>query len=209
MKYFIFLSVIIWASFTFGCKTILPVTIVTPEVKEFEYVAQWSNPEYTKILLEALEKYGQPMLNNAPKNFAEYCKKPFANLTMAERKQFYLTLFSSLAFYESSFKPNTTFRENFKDQKGNYVISAGLMQLSVESGNAYGCGLKSTNDLLDPKTNLECAVRIANRWVGERDFMLHSKTSPWLGFSRYWSPYRNSEKVAAMKAKTMNLAFCK
>lgn len=207
------MAVMIAASFLHGCKQHVEVeslssSIIIQQAKPIAPVGEWPNQTWNDILYAGIDQYGRELLLNEPKDFASFCSKKFFDLTITERKQFYLTLISSLARYESGFNPKATYTEGFTDRNGKRVISAGVLQLSVESGRGYGCPLKVTADLFDVKQNLECGVRIANRWIGQRDHVITVSKSPWLGMARYWSPFRNDLKRAALMKKTKALSFC-
>lgn len=180
-----------------------PVASPTPVVLK----ADWSNQAWTEMLAKHLDTYGGEMLKVVPADVASYCPR-FKDLSMAERKAFYVMLISSLARFESGFKPETTYKEAFKDSRGNYVISTGLLQISLESGRGYECPITKTDDLKDPSTNLQCGVLIARRWI-VNDRTIASASSPWRGMARYWSPFRKAERKAAMQAKTKALGFCR
>ena len=96
-----------------------------------------------------------------------------------------------MAKYESSFKPETQFKESFNDSKGKPVISRGLLQLSIESANqkAYGCNIKKAEEMHNPKTNLECAVKIVVFQANKSGTLMGE---PKLGCSSYWSVCRKS-----------------
>lgn len=103
---------------------------------------------------------------------------------------------SIVAKYESSFNPKTEFQENFKDSKGNWVISRGLFQLSIESANqkAYGCGFKTEQEIHEPLKNISCAVKIVNHWAN-KDLVFFGGEK--LGLGRYWSVCRESSSKNA------------
>lgn len=185
--------------------------ISNPQPVEFDetYYASWPKVEWSVMLANSIEAHGQDMLKNQPKDWKDYCAGDFAKLSNHNKKQFYITLVSGLAKYESSYNPNATYTEAFNDAKGNKVVSVGLLQLSIESGNAYGCGLKTYKDLFDPSTNLMCGVKIMNRWIGQRDLVISSHVSPWKGAARYWSPFRKDAKRDFIKKQTKALPFCK
>ena len=98
---------------------------------------------------------------------------------------------SIMAKYESSFNPQEKYTEGFSDAQGNKVISRGLLQISIESANqkAYGCNITKAEQLHDPKTNLECAVKIAVKWINQDGVFFGSDK---LGLGRYWSVGRKS-----------------
>ena len=195
-----------------GCQTtpeikpetpsVTPPVVVTP----ITYKAVWdSKPkakEWTDAVVSALEAQGSDMLKAKPKDESKWCPGLGA-MSEAKKKQFYVYLISAMAERESGFNPDLRYTESFKDSKGKLVVSRGMLQLSIESGNAYGCGFKTTADLHDAGKNLSCGVRILNRWIGRDQYIGSAK----LGGARYWSVLRDtSGSQAKIKAKT--LAYC-
>lgn len=191
-----------------------PVIIVAPPPappladKPFLVASPRFKTEWVKMLSEKIDVYGKPLINNRPKDWGSYCKTDFEKLTTWQRKQFYIMMLSKLAEYESSYNPRATYKEDFKNSKGEWVISAGIFQNSLESGKGYGCPYKEQNDLFDPNKNIECAVKIVNRWVGERDRVIAPTAAPWLGMARYFGPFRR-EKRKLIMAPASALEFCK
>jgi hypothetical protein len=177
-----------------GCATTPGGSV--PPVEPTTYKADWPSGEYTLILDKALDDLGADLLAYVPKDMHSWCP------TRRDSKAFYIMLFSALARFESNFKPNASYTESFKDSKGNYVVSRGLLQISKESANGYGCAIKDEKELHDPETNLRCGVRIAARWV-QRDGVIQGKSgTTWQGMARYWSPFRKDDRISAIKAKT-------
>lgn len=163
------------------------------------YKAGWNNIEWSWMVAKALDELGQDLMKSKPADLASYC--PAAG----DRKQCFIGILSSLAKYESGYKPASSYQESFKDSKGNYVISRGLLQISQESANGYGCGITKAEQLHDPETNLRCGVRIMNRWIVRDGAVAGGKTSAWKGMARYWSPFRDAAKVKAMQEATKKL----
>jgi|GEM_PF-6992637 len=160
-----------------------------------DYQASWPQKEYTEILVKSLDNHGQALMQSYP---PEVC---------GDRKKYYVALMSALAGFESSFDTNAKYTENFKDNKGKYIVSRGLFQMSLESCNGnYACAFKSDSEIHDPKLAIVCAVKAANKLVN-RDGVLYSESAPWKGLSAYWAPFRNKAKREAMIAKAK--ATCK
>lgn len=163
---------ILFTLFFVGCKTI--------EEKPTEplKVLAWGieKPHWDKSLREAVKMI--------PANTKTTCKKLDVSECSAQ-------LISKMAQYESSFKPDTTYKEGFNDAKGRPVISRGLLQLSIESANqsAYACGIKEAQELHDPEVNLKCAAKIVAYWA-KKDGVLIGQ--PKKGCARYWSVCRES-----------------
>ena len=169
---------------------ILSSCTVTQVVKEpvSELKADWTNEEWTTILANALKSSELQTIN--------------IDGICGDKIQFYTMLLSSLARYESSHKPSSKYTEKFPDVHGNRVVSRGLFQLSIESvnGSRYRCGIKDAIELHDAETNIKCAVKVAAALIKENG-VLYSKSAPWKGLSRYFSPFRNAEKTKIMIGK--------
>ena len=166
--------------------------------------------EWTEHVERELEILGQDLLDVIPADQTTFCPR-YSSLSYAQRKQYWTFLISSMVRFESNFKPEVAYTENFNDSNGRKVVSRGLLQISIESGNAYGCGFKTTQDLHDPKKNLSCGIRILNRWLG-RDGRIAGKVSgSWRGGARYWSVLRssNSTPYNSISSWSRGLSICK
>lgn len=183
------------------------------------FIADWdSSPEATKwssITIRAIETSGLDMvLMKNPDDATSFCPR-FKNLTYEQRIQFYLMLISSMARYESGFRPHLKYKENFKDREGRAIVSRGLLQLSLESAQGYGCDLEDADDLHDPEKNLRCGVKVLNRWIASDQKIGSYGVSPTtgetqhLGGNRYWAVLRkNKWGRDKIQAKTLALNFC-
>lgn len=170
-----------------------------------------ANPEsqsWTAFATNAIDAHGNALLSSTPTDILDWCPA-YEQHSTEQRKNFWAYLMSSLMKYESDYDPSVTYTEPFEDASGNRVVSRGLLQISIESANGYGCGIKDPKELHDPKTNLSCSVRIMNRWV-ERDNVVQSKTitRSWHGLARYWSPFRRSNQRSAMQAQVRSSSYC-
>lgn len=183
-----------------------------------ESIAAWErsdNPAQMKrFTQEGLQKYGSDLLTTIPEDIETYCPN-YAKTTRWERMQFWNGFMSSLSRFESNQQNDVWYQERFNDAKGRPVISRGLLQISIESGNGYQCGLTDPQQLHDPRTNIHCGVRILNRWIGQRDKVVSDNTGwlffsgDWLGAARYWSPFRDDSKRLRIAAATRELPYCK
>lgn len=164
---------------------------------------------WTTFLNTELDRLGTEMLDVIPADSATFCPN-YKNLSYDQRKQFWIFLMSAMVRYESNFNTNTTYTESFADSSGNRVVSRGLLQISIESGNAYGCGFKASSDLHDPQKNLSCGVRILDRWVG-RDGRIAGNVGGWKGGARYWSVLRtsNSGPYNSIVGLAKGISICK
>lgn len=109
----------------------------------------------------------------------------------------WVNLLAAIVKYESNFKPSTTYKENFKNSRGEWVISTGLFQLSYESARGYGFST-TTEGLKDPYLNIKIAVKILEKWVVQDKRI--ASGSPYKGGSRYWSTLRPTGKLSSVKA---------
>lgn len=155
--------------------------------------ADWPNAAWTQELAQAISELGGSL--PAPAG--------------CDRIQYFVMLMSSLARYESGFKPATTYTEAFPDANGVRVVSRGLFQLSIESANGarYKCGIKKAEELHDPVVNIRCAVKVANALVKENGVVTGGTSGAWKGMARYWSPFRKTDKRDTILAKAK--ASCK
>lgn len=151
--------------------------------------ALWSAHVYKQI-----DVLGKGLMEKTPSDIAIFCKN-YPNLSTADKKNFWLYLISSMSEKESSHNPATKYTEAFNDHNGNKVVSRGLLQLSIESGNAYGCGFKNENELHDPYKNLDCGMRILNRWVAGDGRIAGQVSGSWRGGARYWSVLRSTNNA--------------
>lgn len=164
----------------------------------------WSDHVY-----EQLPDLGPDLLKANPLDAKIFCPN-FANLSESERKQFWAFFISSMAKFESDFDPKEAYTEGFKDNKGRYVVSRGLLQISIESSQSYRCGFKSSVEMHSPTRNLSCGIRILNHWM-KRDNRIASKLGlGWRGGARYWSVLRAGKKTSYQSiVKWSNaLPFC-
>ncbi|WP_413561191.1 transglycosylase SLT domain-containing protein [Bdellovibrio sp. HCB209] len=179
------------------------------EVAPIWEAAKTDGKLWTAHVLAQLDVIGEDLLDVIPADGATFCPK-YNSLTRDQRKNFWVYLMSQMTKYESSFNTNLQYTEDFDDSSGSNVISRGLLQLSIESGNAYGCGLKTASELHDPYKNLSCGIRILNRWM-ERDGRIAGQVSgSWKGGARYWAVLRSSNSpYAKIVAATKAISICK
>lgn len=147
--------------------------------------------KWTSHVMNTLDTLGGDILDVIPPDGKTYCPR-YNSLNYDQRKQVWAYLISAMVKYESNFNTNTKYTEDFDDAQGNPVVSRGLLQISIESANSYGCGFRNANELHDPYLNLSCGIRILNRWLG-RDGRIGGKVDgSWKGGARYWSVLRTT-----------------
>lgn len=108
-------------------------------------------------------------------------------------------LFAAMALHESTFNPSLTYKENFKNSRGEYVISTGLFQVSYESSRGYGFQGITTEQLKDPYKNINVAVRIMRTLVARDGVVQGKKGTSWQGAAKYWSVLRSGKAQATLK----------
>jgi len=166
--------------------------------------------QWTSYVYEAVSVFGKDLLASRPGDIKTFCPN-YSNLEDEEKKMFWMHLISSMTQFESGFRPNTKFQESFKDRDGNFIISRGLLQISIGSARGYDCDLEDAQDLHSPQKNLECGVRIINRWV-RRDGRVAGKVDgKWRGGARYWSVLRkraSSRSHDRIAGKTRSTSIC-
>lgn len=160
-----------------------PPTPAPPPAAPTIYKADWPQGMYTDYVVEAFTAHGSELLKLSPPGIC------------GDKLQFYIMLISALARFESNFDTNAKYVEKFPDAKGKSVVSRGLLQMSIESGNGnYGCGFKTENDLHDAKQNLACGVRAMAKLIGQDKVIAGGAKGAWKGMARYWSPFRDEAK---------------
>lgn len=165
----------------------------------------WSNHLYSEM-----DRLGQDLLDVVPADSATFCPN-YKNLSYDERKKYWVYVMSVMTKFESSFKPNTSYTEDFNDSSGRKVISRGLLQISIESAKGYDCEVRDAQELHDPFKNLSCAVRILDRWVGRDGRIAGKVDSKWRGGARYWAVMREADKTSykTILSSSRALKMCK
>lgn len=151
---------------------------------------EWSDYVYLK-----LDTLGSDLLDVIPADRTTFCPK-YSSLSYNQRKLYWTFMLSAMAKFESGFNTNSKYTESFNDSNGNPVVSRGLLQISIESGNGYGCALKTAQDLHDPLQNLACGIRILNRWVYRDARIAGNVSGTWRGGARYWAVLREGNKTS-------------
>lgn len=165
----------------------------------------WSEHVY-----DELPTLGPALLAANPTDAKIFCPN-YTNLSDNERKQFWAFFISSMAKFESGFDPKSAYTEGFRDNSGRYVISRGLLQISMESSKGYRCGFTTSTEIHSPTKNLSCGIKILNHWM-KKDQRIASRSGlSWKGGARYWSVLRAGEKSSyqSIIKWSNNLPFCK
>jgi len=190
-------KILLIALFLSACTTPAPKPDIPPAKEEEKaYVCAkntWCNA-YSDAAKEAVMKYGQNLLAANPSDYSKYCGT-------AQKVDCYNAILHAMSVYESGIDPNQVYVESFSDAKGNKVKSVGLLQVSIESCKSYGSSAKTTEELMLPEKNLECAIRILNRWIAKDGVIAGGSKGAWLGGSRYWSVLRKRVPEIREKSK--------
>jgi hypothetical protein len=179
MKYIILLLLI------FGCKSVVNnEEVVNEVVKPQSIFPQKAWADLVWDLTADMPKVSDEK---------EFCPQ---GLTRAN----WVHLFASIAKNESNFKPNLTYREAFKNGKGEWVISVGLYQVSYESAGGYGFRGLTTEQLKNPTLNTQVAVAIVKKLAAQDGRLAGKKPNgQWAGASRYFSVFRNDKVKNTIK----------
>ncbi len=205
-----FTKKIFTASVIFASSAALAKGAKAPVASESVLSARWEGKatdarQWTLHSYSEVSKVADQLPKTLPADIKDFCPQ-YSSLSAGNKTNFWVYLLSSMAQLESNFKPALSYQEAFKDSKGQYVVSRGLLQISIESGNAYGCGFKNASELHDPYKNLSCGLRILNRWVASDKRIAGKSGSSWRGGARYWSVLRTASKVNSIKSWTRG--FC-
>lgn len=180
------------------------------------WAKQSQGETWTRITIRALKELGTEMIKTDLKDAHDFCPT-YHRLADTDREKVWVQLISSMAKYESDFDPTSTYTESFKGDDGTHIISRGLLQISKNSANLYGCNIAKPEDLQVAETNLRCGVRILNTLVtkykaihGQQDVPnVNLLRNPWQGAARYWSVLRRKTKDLLIRSSVRQLAVCK
>ena len=225
LKFIVGTSVILSSPFAFSMGKSLPgetpeapsplvqSVLITPQASTADSTPLWESKiagskAWTSHLSSSLDSLGKDILDVIPSDSGTFCAN-YKNLNYNQRKDVWMFLISYMTKFESNFNVNSTYTEAFADRVGKRVVSRGLLQISIESGNAYGCNFKKSADLHDPYQNLDCGVRILNRWLNSDGRIAGKVGTAWKGGARYWSVLRTTSKSYASIASGVNkLSIC-
>ena len=116
--------------------------------------------EWTEMAHVALVDLGSGLLTTTPRDIADYCPS-YQRLNDESRRAFWVYLLSRLARIESNPDPGMNFTQSFNGSQGNPVISRGLLQISKESANGYGCRIVDADELHDPEVDIRYRFKVS------------------------------------------------
>lgn len=183
-----------------GC-TIATTSPKVDATRAAQVVTRWDHrPEaqrWTEAKFAALETDGRVLVETVPEDIDAFCPG-YEAADDEGRKAFWTALFSGLAGYESTWRPEAA------GAGGRY---RGLLQIWPTSARFFGCDLSHPKGLFDGPTNLRCATRIAAQAV-ERDQVVAGGPGNWGGVAQDWPPLRNARKRADIASFTKGLPVC-
>ncbi len=179
----------------FGCAAVINQSDKSQSYRSEKW--QWATkfPAYNSYAKQAIIKYGSSLYGNPPNDITDFCPNYFS-LSTDGQLMFWVNFLSALAYEESNHNSELEYQERFEDNYGNKVISTGLFQLSYESSQNYDCNISNHDDLKNPQLNIECAIKILNKWnmndhrITGRKFKIFGN---WEGGARYWSVLRKKK----------------
>jgi hypothetical protein len=150
---------------------------------------------WTAKALAALDTQGARLVQTVPSDIDVYCPG-YRDAGPEERKAFWVTFLSALAKHESTWRP---------DASGGGGAWHGLLQISPQTAQGYGCQAKSAQALKDGGENLSCGIRIMSVTV-PRDGVISAGMG---GVAADWGPFHQASKRADIQARTRSAAVCR
>lgn len=185
----------------------LLISVQAQAVNEPMWSAVSGSSEWDELIEKSLLGENKDLLDYTPKDAERFCPN-FENLKQDERLDLWKQIVSALAQKESDFDEDLTYKEQFKEADGTFIVSRGLLQLSKTSAQNYGCDIDSGSDLEKADANLLCGLRIMKRWVINDKVIAGGKKGAWRGLARYWGPFR-TKKLAIIRSNVQAASFCK
>lgn len=158
---------------------------------------QPSHVLWNRAALSALKSHGRALVEMVPADYAHWCPA-YRSAPDKERRAFWVGFLSTLAKYESTYKPRAV---------GGGGKWFGLVQISPATARGYGCNAGTGEALKRGAANVSCAVRIMAVTV-PRDGVIHSRDGKWRGVSADWGPMRSSSKRADMAEWLRKQPYC-
>jgi len=212
-----------------------PVVAPTPPPAPKKITLAWGDKaEWTAHTLKEVKDSG--IYKTLPKDVADFCPN-YKFLNDPDRFEFWAQFISIMTKWESSYNTNSNTPEcrtascvysggcDYKPgygycMKGGHklddgiVISRGLLQISLQSAQGYGCAVSVPKDLNDPLKNLSCGVKILNRFIPKDVSIAGKLNGSWQGATKYWAVLRGTtdytkKSLEGIKGYTKNLTIYK
>ena len=186
------------------------------DAKRAEIGGPMWNPAWDKIVEDALPP--SMLSGRVPRDVRHFCPR-FYSMQPVDKRAFWAYFFQALAGAEAGLKPRARVRHTqpavavTDSVTGRAVRSQGLLQLTYEDSDRYGCDFdwyadkklkpdSAAKTILLPKNNLECGVKILKHQIIDNHKPILSPTG-------YWSTLRPgtiSYKVFAKQMTNVPLA---
>ena len=171
-----------------------------PSAEKVTFVpARWdSEPRgelWTRAALDALDGHGAALVGTVPADIQRYCPG-YETASETERKAFWTNLIASLAFHESTWRPEVS---------GGGGQWHGLLQISPATARGYGCRATDAAALKNGAANVSCGIRIMSTTVN-RDGVISAGAR---GIAADWGPFHQAAKRADIENYTRTLPYCR
>ena len=162
--------------------------------------------EWTQYTLNALDSDGKSLIAANPSDMNKFCPA-YSGLSDSDKAQVWVRIISAMAYQESGFRTGASHIESFTADRQKST-SVGLLQLSMASGNEYGCHFESNDDVRNAEKNIHCAVLILAHWVPSDGRLAGSDSGGWKGGARYWGVLRSNNATQLIMRHTKALPLC-
>lgn len=161
-----------------------PTAVVKFEIPG--YKSEWSAKVKAMLTDARLAQF-----NRAQDDFTKRFCPGFKSLSADGQRLAWGHLVGAISRFESGYKPATVYRES------NGAMSEGLFQLTY--GDRFCPKKKADGDLHDPLVNIECAMKIMERFLAEDGVVASGGYTQYgapaaKGLARYWSVVRVPDK---------------
>lgn len=153
---------------------------------------------WTRAMLSALSGHAAPLVNEVPRDIAEWCPA-YPDNPPRQRAAFWAGFASALAFHESTWNPRAV---------GGGGLWYGLLQILPATARHYDCRAGSGAALTRGSANLSCALRIMARTV-PRDGAIALRDTRWRGVAADWGPMRSPRKRQDMANWLRAQSYCR
>ncbi|MEM9031931.1 MAG: transglycosylase SLT domain-containing protein [Pseudomonadota bacterium] len=160
--------------------------------------ARWDtmdgSADWTQAVVAALDGPASALIETVPRDIERWCPA-FERSDPDGRRAFWVGLVSALAGHESTWQPEIS------DSEGRWH---GLLQISPQTAEGYGCDATDADALKDAASNLACGLRIMAETV-TRDGVVSEGGA---GVAADWAPFADAEKHADMVAWVRAQSYC-
>jgi hypothetical protein len=161
-------------------------------------------PEWDAVIEKALPD--DLLSQEVTRDVKSFCPR-FPEMSEADKRAYWAYFFQALSGAEAGLKATSNVQHTepevaVKDGVSHRMVrSEGLLQLTYEDANRYGCDFDWDNDkqlkehdpdktILQPDNNLLCGVKILEKQLVDQKKPLLSKTSYWSTLRPGWPGYR-------------------